>query len=248
MNTHINKPFIALESRQMNPLMRIAHYPHRAHTFVEFMFLKGASREVRADLGCASATAMMSRTRRSGDVCAAFGVLRIADDMNMMMSKVVEQGTARRAILDGIKAGGKTGTTNAYRDAWFVGFTGNFIAGVWFGNDDFTPTNKLTGGALPAQTWHTVMEYAHQGIELKPLPGVPGTDLKRNLNAMADDYNPGKGHPIVLSKKGAEVLTQIEHVLDDATRHLTPDSVSSTAPENDTVASRASTESGVRGN
>ena len=173
---------------------------------------------------------------------------KVADDMNMMMSKVVEQGTARRAILDGIKAGGKTGTTNAYRDAWFVGFTGNFIAGVWFGNDDFTPTNKLTGGALPAQTWHTVMEYAHQGIELKPLPGVPGTDLKRNLNAMADDDNPGKGHPIVLSKKGADVLTQIEHVLDDATRHLTPDSVSSTAPENDTVASRASTESGVRGN
>ena len=69
----------------------------------------------------------------------------------MMMSKVVEEGTARRAILDGIKAAGKTGTTNAYRDAWFVGFTGNFVMGVWYGNDDYTPDaaddRRLAAGA-----------------------------------------------------------------------------------------------------
>src|SRR5262249_43075503 len=79
---------------------------------------------------------------------------QVAHDMAMMMSKVVEEGTAKRAILDGIKAAGKTGTTNSYRDAWFVGFTGNYIAGVWFGNDDYTSTNRMTGGSLPAQTWH----------------------------------------------------------------------------------------------
>ena len=57
---------------------------------------------------------------------------------------------ARRAALDGIPTAGKTGTTNAYRDAWFVGYTGNFICAVWFGNDDYSPTNRMTGGSLPA--------------------------------------------------------------------------------------------------
>ena len=72
----------------------------------------------------------------------------------------------------GIKIAGKTGTTNAYRDAWFVGYTGNYVAGVWFGNDDYSPTNRMTGGSLPAMTWREIMAYAHQGIELRPLPGV----------------------------------------------------------------------------
>ena len=98
---------------------------------------------------------------------------QVAADMAFMMNKVVEEGTARRAILNGIKAAGKTGTTNAYRDAWFVGYTGNFVCGVWFGNDDYRPLNRMTGGSVPAMTWHTVMEYAHQGIELKNIPGLP---------------------------------------------------------------------------
>src|ERR1700751_6313832 len=101
---------------------------------------------------------------------------QVAMDMNMMMSKVVEEGTARRAILDGIKSAGKTGTTNAYRDAWFVGFTGNYVCGVWVGNDDYEPTRKMTGGSLPAMIWHDIMAYAHQGIELRNIPGVaPGS-------------------------------------------------------------------------
>ena len=100
---------------------------------------------------------------------------QVAIDMNIMMNKVVEEGTGRRAILDGIKSAGKTGTTNAYRDAWFVGYTGNYVAGVWFGNDDYAPTNRMTGGSLPAMTWRQIMAYAHQGIEVKPIPGVaPG--------------------------------------------------------------------------
>src|SRR5436190_7845620 len=56
---------------------------------------------------------------------------QVARDMAFMMNKVVEEGTGKRAMLDGIKAGGKTGTTNSYRDAWFVGYTGNYIGGVW---------------------------------------------------------------------------------------------------------------------
>ncbi|HMK80580.1 MAG TPA: PBP1A family penicillin-binding protein, partial [Xanthobacteraceae bacterium] len=99
---------------------------------------------------------------------------QVALDMIFMMNKVVEEGTARRAILDGIKAAGKTGTTNAYRDAWFMGYTGNYVCGVWFGNDDYSPTNRMTGGSLPAMTWHSIMAYAHQGAEIKPLPGLTG--------------------------------------------------------------------------
>jgi penicillin-binding protein 1A len=96
----------------------------------------------------------------------------VVHDMNFMLNKVVEEGTGRRANIEGIKAAGKTGTTNAYRDAWFVGYTGNLAAGVWFGNDDHTSTRNMTGGTLPAMTWKEVMAFAHQNLELRPLPGV----------------------------------------------------------------------------
>jgi len=93
--------------------------------------------------------------------------------MNGMLVQVPEQGTGRKAKLDGIRTAGKTGTTSDYRDAWFVGFTGNYCTAVWFGNDDHSPTRQLTGGVLPAMTWNRYMTFAHKGIELKPIPFVP---------------------------------------------------------------------------
>jgi len=98
---------------------------------------------------------------------------QVVQDMNFMLNKVVEEGTGKRAMLDGIRAAGKTGTTNGYRDAWFVGYTGNLVAGVWFGNDDHTSTNNMTGGTLPAMAWKEVMAFAHQNLEIRPIPGVP---------------------------------------------------------------------------
>ena len=104
---------------------------------------------------------------------------QVAADMVMMMNNAVENGTGRRAQLDGIKTAGKTGTTSAWRDAWFMGYTGNFVCGIWLGNDDYTPTRNMTGGTLPALTWHKVMAYAHQGVEIKPLIGLKGSPAPR---------------------------------------------------------------------
>jgi penicillin-binding protein 1A len=146
---------------------------------------------------------------------------QVASDMAMMMSHVVEEGTAKRAILDGIKSAGKTGTTNSYRDAWFVGYTGNFVCGVWFGNDDYSPLNRMTGGSLPAQTWHEIMAYAHQGIELKQIAGVA-----RNGATVGPiiDKGDGKGdapiRPAMLTNKGVQTLLRVEQLMDEAGRHM----------------------------
>jgi penicillin-binding protein 1A len=74
--------------------------------------------------------------------------------------------------VPGVPVAGKTGTTSSYRDAWFCGFTGNYVAAVWFGNDDYHPTNNLTGGTLPAIAWQKFMAYAHTNIDIQPVFGV----------------------------------------------------------------------------
>jgi penicillin-binding protein 1A len=91
--------------------------------------------------------------------------------MTDMMVAVVEEGTGKGANF-GRPAAGKTGTTQDYRDAWFIGFTADYVAGVWLGNDDGTPLNRITGGSLPTQLWHNVMAAAHQGLPVRPLPGL----------------------------------------------------------------------------
>jgi penicillin-binding protein 1A len=147
----------------------------------------------------------------------------IAADMNRMMANVVEAGTARRARLDGIAAAGKTGTTNAYRDAWFVGYTGNFTCGVWFGNDDYQSTNRMTGGSLPAMTWQAIMAYAHSGIEVKPLAGVPAPQVKpepRVAETKPKNEETPPQRPALLSRRGADILVRVERMMDDANRAL----------------------------
>ncbi len=146
----------------------------------------------------------------------------VAADMAEMMSHVVDEGTARRARLDGIPAAGKTGTTNAFRDAWFVGYTGNFTMAVWYGNDDYSSTNRMTGGSLPAQTWHDIMVVAHQGVEIRDIPGVgggkrlPQAEANSSAALKAAEVNPGP--PPILTRRGASILVRIEKLFDEAAK------------------------------
>jgi penicillin-binding protein 1A len=95
--------------------------------------------------------------------------------MNTMMRETLTSGTARKADLPGWPAAGKTGTSQDFRDAWFVGYTSQLVTGVWFGNDDSSPTKKATGGGLPVEVWSRFMKVAHQGIPVADLPVVsPG--------------------------------------------------------------------------
>ncbi|MGY4496432.1 penicillin-binding protein 1A [Bradyrhizobium sp. GM24.11] len=162
----------------------------------------------------------------------------IAADMAGMMSHVVSEGTARRAALDGIPTAGKTGTTNAYRDAWFVGYTGNFTCAVWYGNDDYSPTNRMTGGSLPAQTWHDIMVAAHQGVEVREIPGIgmgqklpPERVANAQANAAPKVLETKPGPPPVLTKRGADILVRVEKLLDDAAKTATKSAADDSAKQ-----------------
>jgi penicillin-binding protein 1A len=88
------------------------------------------------------------------------------------MNAVVAGGTARGASLDYHPASGKTGTSQNFKDAWFVGYTAQWVGGVWVGNDNASPMRGITGGSLPADIWKDIMTKAHEGLDMKPLPGT----------------------------------------------------------------------------
>ncbi|MFT7252709.1 MAG: penicillin-binding protein 1A [Paracoccaceae bacterium] len=95
-----------------------------------------------------------------------------ARQLTYMMAEVVANGTGRRAQLEDRPVAGKTGTTQAARDAWFVGFTADYVAGVWMGYDDNTPLTGVTGGGLPAEIWRQTMSRIHDGLPPRPLPMI----------------------------------------------------------------------------
>ena len=83
---------------------------------------------------------------------------KVVSNLNFMLNRVVEMGTGGAVKTPGVAIAGKTGTTNAYKDAWFVGYTGSVVTAVWMGNDNNTSSARMTGGSLPARTWKLVME------------------------------------------------------------------------------------------
>ncbi len=134
-------------------------------------------------------------------------------EMNEILVNVVEAGTGGRARIDGVVAAGKTGTTSAYRDAWFVGYTGNFTAAVWYGNDNFSSTRRVTGGSLPAMTWQKFMEFAHRDVELAPMPGVDPDTLPRFPKTGIATGTEQKTQPQLLNRNTQKALQEIEDAL-----------------------------------
>ena len=117
--------------------------------------------------------------------------------MNTMMQETLLSGTARKAEIPGWTAAGKTGTSQDFRDAWFIGYTANLVTGVWLGNDDNSPTKKATGGGLPVEVWTRFMKAAHQGVAVASLPnsrrggdGNGGGFLSNFLQTASQDTNP----------------------------------------------------------
>jgi penicillin-binding protein 1A len=91
---------------------------------------------------------------------------------------------------------------------------------VWMGNDDYSPTKRMTGGTLPAIIWHNIMTYAHQDVELRQMPGMP---VPQHPPPVADaGFTGGEEHPILLTRKGTDALLRVERLLDDAAHGMAP--------------------------
>lgn len=147
--------------------------------------------------------------------------------LNSMLQTVVDAGTGRRARLDYTNAAGKTGTSSNYRDAWFMGFTGKYVTGVWYGNDNFSPMGRVTGGSFPAQTWKTFMDAAYDGDNIPTAPGVkphPRQIAERQRIAAVMSQNTSADLPVPppvdtskdMSKATRKVLGTIATLLQEA--------------------------------
>src|SRR5262245_44757818 len=128
--------------------------------------------------------------------------------MNAMMRETLRIGTAQRAQIGTWAAAGKTGTSQDFRDAWFVGYTAHLVTGVWLGNDDSSPTRKLTGGGLPVEIWSRVMKLGHQSV---PVAALPGTGLNFGMSSITPTmpptmpWSPPSAGPVAAVTPGAPV-------------------------------------------
>jgi len=142
----------------------------------------------------------------------------IATEMTSLMYGVINGGTGTAASLGDVPAAGKTGTSSDWRDAWFMGYTGHFVTGVWIGNDDDTPTKHVTGGAMPARIWKSYMAWAQDGLPVASLAGAYSTrdvtqettlknfygDLAASMRAVEQGASPIGATPTAESASNAD--------------------------------------------
>jgi len=156
---------MALGDVGITPLSHTAGYAH---------FANGGKRvrpyaitEIRTEIG----EVVYDRDRDAPEPEQIFPRDKV-EQLNRMLNSVVTAGTGGRARLEFTHVSGKTGTSSNYRDAWFMGFTGKYVTGVWFGNDSYSPTGRVTGGNLPAMTWKDYMQKAHANYDIPTIPGL----------------------------------------------------------------------------
>ncbi len=155
-------PSIALGTSEVTPLEIVTAYAAFANSGI------GVQPQIISRVKTASGKLLYQRKSASNG--------RVIDPnyvamMNTMMQETLLTGTARKASVPGWQAAGKTGTSQEFRDAWFIGYTSHLVAGVWLGNDDNSPTKKASGGNLPVEIWSRFMRGAHYGVPPQPLPG-----------------------------------------------------------------------------
>jgi penicillin-binding protein 1A len=155
-------PSIALGTSEVTPLEIVTAYAAFANSGI------GVQPQIISRVKTASGKLLYQRKgARNGRVIDPNYVAM----MNTMMQETLLTGTARKASVPGWQAAGKTGTSQEFRDAWFIGYTSHLVAGVWLGNDDNSPTKKASGGNLPVEIWSRFMRGAHNGVPPQPLPG-----------------------------------------------------------------------------
>jgi penicillin-binding protein 1A len=154
---------IALGTSEVSPLELVSAYATFANGGLAI------SPHVVEHIRTADGKALYDRTQQPlGRIIDA----RYVGMMNTMMHETLVSGTARKADLPGWQAAGKTGTSQDFRDAWFIGYTSHLVTGIWLGNDDNTPTKRTVGGSLPVEIWSRFMKTAHQGVAPAGLPGL----------------------------------------------------------------------------
>lgn len=154
---------LALGTSEVNPLEMAG-----AYTVVANGGMRVRPRAIRRVLTERGRVLFAETGMRNEPIIAAVHVAA----MNDMLGATMQLGTGRRAQLAGHPAAGKTGTTQDFRDAWFIGYTAQLAAAVWIGNDDGTAMDRITGGSLPAEIWREVMAYAHRQLPSEPLQGL----------------------------------------------------------------------------
>ena len=163
------------------------------------------------------------------------GLGRVIDDryvamMNQMMQETLSSGTARKAELPGYPAAGKTGTSQDFRDAWFVGYTGHLVAGVWLGNDDNSETKKLTGGGMPVDIWSRFMKQAHQGLPMADLPGMAGRSYAPQTQPAQQQQSPLAPIASILAPLAANAPAAPVLSRDDDARPVPPSPIAPSRP------------------
>jgi penicillin-binding protein 1A len=206
---------IALGTSEVTPLEMVTAYAAFANGGI------GVQTHVIAKVRTANGKLLY--TRRS----ASFGRViepQYVSMMNTMMEETLLTGTAHKAELPGWQAAGKTGTSQEWRDAWFVGYTSYLVAGVWLGNDDGSPTKKTSGGNLPVEIWSRFMKAAHQGVtpaglpsgvwkpdgstpDTSPPPTPPADIASAPATPAPSQPDPAPGQPMVINRAAQAAAT-----------------------------------------